>query len=191
MNTAIAILVILNLAMIGLLPIVFFRRDGHFNSAWLMTAAPFFACTAFLLLGMGGILQTQLVADAWLISTMQLLAIPASVVSITLIGLTVGVHRVPLALWHQQNDAPAEIVTWGPYARVRHPFYTSFLVNLLAACLVFPHVLTLATFIYALTALTITARGEEKRLMSSKFGNEYRSYCNHTGRFLPRLGAIQ
>ena len=189
MNTAIATLVILNLAMIGLLPIVFFRRDGQLNGAWLITAAPFFASTAFLLLGLGGFLQAQFAFNAWLTPIANLAAIVAAVASVTLIGLTVGVHRVPLALWHQQNDAPVEIVTWGPYAHVRHPFYSSFMLTLLAVFLVLPHFLTLATFAYALIALTVTARGEEQRLLVSRFGPQYRSYYSNTGRFLPRLGA--
>ena len=191
MNTAIATLVILNLAMIGLLPIVFFRRDGRFNGAWLITAAPFFASTAFLFFGLGGFLHAQFVFNAWLSPIMQLAAILAAVASVTLIGLTLGVHRVPLALWHQQNDAPVELVTWGPYARVRHPFYSSFLLTLLAAFLVLPHFLTLAAFAYALIALTVTARGEEQRLLASRFGHEYRAYYADTGRFLPRVGANQ
>ena len=189
MNSATLTLVILNLAMIGSLPIVFFRRDGRFNFAWLITAAPFFASTAFLLLGLGKFLQPQFVPSEWLASAMQFVAILAAVVSVALIGLTVGVHRVPLALWHQQNDAPAEIVTWGPYTRVRHPFYSSFLLTLLAAYLVFPHAGTLGAMIYALVALTFTAQGEERRLLASRFGHQYRHYCRNTGRFLPRSGA--
>lgn len=187
MNFTTGMLAVLNLGLIGLLPIVFFRRDGRLNRAWFATAAPFFFCAGILLLGLTGVLQASIVAGAFLDYAMQLLAIVLAVASITLIGLTMGVHRVPLALWHQQNDAPAEIVTWGPYARIRHPFYTSFLLALVGSVMAFPHYLTLAALLYAGIALTLTARGEEHRLLASKFGLQYRKYHRHTGRFLPRF----
>lgn len=191
MDAATAVLVILNLMLIGLLPLVFFRRDGRFNLAWIATAAPFFFVAGVLLLGLAGGLNGFYPANSILGAGLLLLAIVSAVCSVTLIGLTIGVHRVPLALWHQQNDAPVELVTWGPYARVRHPFYTSFMLALFAACLVLPHWSTLGALIYATICLTITARGEERRLLASAFGHQYRQYCNHTGRFLPRLGGTQ
>jgi protein-S-isoprenylcysteine O-methyltransferase Ste14 len=187
MNLAATFLVILNFLLIGLLPIVFFRRDGSFNLAWLSTAAPFFVTAVVLILGLTGFLQAVFEAELLLATAMQLLAVLASVVSIMLIGLTIGVHRVPLALWHQQNDAPVELVTWGPYARIRHPFYTSFLLAFSAAILVFPHYLTLLVWVYSSAVLTLTAKREEQRLMASAYGDQYSNYCRHTGRFLPRL----
>ena len=191
MNPAATTLVILNLSLIGLLPVVFFRRDGRFNLAWMATAAPFFLTAGALILGLVGVLQGIYPVSPMVSSALWLPAIVAAVTSVNLIGLTVGVHRVPLALWHQQNDAPVELVTWGPYSRVRHPFYTSFMLALIAACLVMPHLLTVGALVYAALALTITARGEERRLLASEFGQQYRRYCSNTGRFLPRLGSVQ
>lgn len=191
MNPAIAVLAILNLGLIGLLPVIFFRRDGRLNLAWIATAAPFFVAAAALLSGLTGIVRAYYPTHLLLNAVIPLVAIVLAVVSVTLIGLTVGVHRIPLALWHQQNDAPVELVTWGPYSRIRHPFYTSFLLALIAACLVMPHPLTIGALIYATIALTITARGEEQRLLASEFGHQYRDYYNQTGRFLPRPGGAQ
>jgi protein-S-isoprenylcysteine O-methyltransferase Ste14 len=101
--------------------------------------------------------------------------------------MTVGSHRIPLALWHQDNDAPQELVTWGPYTVVRHPFYTSFILALLAAAIAFPHPLTLVCLLYGTASLTLTAIREERRLSSSVFAAEYTRYMNNSGRFFPRI----
>ncbi len=187
MNLAATFMVILNFALIGLLPIVFFRRDGNFNLAWLATATPFFVTTVVLILGQMDFLQPVFEADQLLATAMQLLAVLAAAVSIMLIGLTIGAHRIPLALWHQKNDAPVELVTWGPYARIRHPFYSSFLLAFSAAILVLPHYLTLLACVYSSITLTMTAKREEQRLMACVYGDQYIRYFRQSSRFFPRL----
>lgn len=174
-------LLLVNFTAIGLLPILFFRRDGQFNLRWIATGAPFFVVPVGLLLGWFGVLEALPLDRGAVVATLL------SAVSIALIAMTVGTHRIPLALWHQDNDAPSEIVTWGPYARVRHPFYTSFLLAFAAAALAFPHVLTFACLAYGFVALTITAVREEARLSASAFGDEYRRYMSVSGRFFPRV----
>jgi protein-S-isoprenylcysteine O-methyltransferase Ste14 len=181
------ILVLCTFIAIGLLPLLFFRRDGEFNLRWLATGAPFFVAPAVLLMGLFGLIETHYVAGGLVLIAAQATSVILCSVSIALIAMTVATHRVPLALWHQDNDAPAEIVTWGPYSQIRHPFYTSFLLAFVAALLVFPHTLTAACLIYGAVAMTITARCEERRLADSEFGAEYRNYMAETGRFLPRL----
>ena len=185
-----SVLVLVNMAAIGLLPRVFFRKDGRFNAAWWVTAAPFFVCAlahAALLLGW---LDPSVTGTVLTVTAAA--AIPLAAISIALIGYTAGSHRVPLALWHQRDEAdrPAEIVTWGPYRWVRHPFYTAFLVALGAGFLAGPHLLTLGTLVYGLVGLTLTARREEQHLGSSQLGETYTDYARRTGRFVPRLRAV-
>lgn len=181
------VLLICDFIAIGLLPILFFRRDGRINLRWLATGAPFFVVPAALLLGQAGVLESFYLADYEVLIATQLAAVLLSVVSISLIAMTIGTHRIPLALWHQDNDAPLELVTWGPYARIRHPFYTSFLLAFMAAVLTFPHAITAACLIYGVFVLTITAQREERRLANSEFGAEYRDYMSVAGRFFPRF----
>jgi protein-S-isoprenylcysteine O-methyltransferase Ste14 len=184
-NLTLLVLLLANFAMIGLLPLCFFRRDGQLNLRWLGTALPFFVVPAALVPGFAGR------SDAWtapasLAAALDVGATLASVASIALLSVTVGAHRIPLALWHQENDAPAELVMHGPYRRVRHPFYTSFLLALLAAAAALPNVLTLGSLAWASVALNATARREERRLTASAFGPEYTRDLEGTGRFLPR-----
>ena len=51
-----------------------------------------------------------------------------------------------------------------------------------------PHGSTLAVLLFGMTVLSLTARREERRLLSSAFGGEYRAYMTRTGRFLPARG---
>jgi protein-S-isoprenylcysteine O-methyltransferase Ste14 len=106
--------------------------------------------------------------------------------SIALITLTLGIHKAPPSQWHQENDAPQELVTRGPYSRIRHPFYSGYLLAFLAAVCICPTAGTVGVFIYAGLILNHTAAREEQRLRASEFGTEYRAYMERTGRFLPR-----
>jgi len=180
------LLLICDFLAIGLLPILFFRRDGQINLRWLATGAPFFIVPAALLLGQAAVLDPSYQAHGGVLTALQVAAVLLSVTSIALIAMTVGTHRIPLALWHQDNDAPMELVTWGPYRSIRDPFYTSFLLAFAAAVFAFPHAIAVGCLIYAAVVLTVTARREERRLANSEFGEKYREYMTVAGRFFPR-----
>ena len=182
MNVTTFVLLAANLAMIGCLPAVAFRRDGRFNLLWWATASPFLLAGGALVAARVGALALSHAPEA-----VAACAVATSSLSIALLWSTAATHRVPLALWHQANDAPVHLVTWGPYRRIRHPYYASFLLALLATALAAPHPATVAAFLLGVTVLTLTARREERRLLSSQFGAEYAGYMASTGRFLPKL----
>jgi protein-S-isoprenylcysteine O-methyltransferase Ste14 len=183
MNDPVLLLILLNFAAIGALPRMFFR-DGRLGPMWWATALPFFVCPVFLLLArLSGF--EPLTPPGWA-PVLALAAVPVAVASVALICLTVGTHRTPLALWHQDDDAPGHLVTHGPYSRIRHPFYTAFILAFTAALVFFPHPVTLLALIYGAGMLNHTAAREEGRLRASEFGSEYRRYGTRTGRFLPR-----
>lgn len=188
MNAALLLLFLLNFTFIGALPFFFFRRDGRFNGMWFLTAAPFFLCSLILIASLGGGISPLIEYGSAAGRLLEMLSVPFSVTSIALIFVTVGIHRIPLALWHQENDAPQQIVTYGPYRWVRHPFYVSFLLSLLGALLFFPHPAMVFTLVYGYLILNYTAAREERRLQASQFGAEYEAYMRQTGRFLPRGG---
>lgn len=187
MNHAALVLYLINLLCIGGLPFFFFRRDGRFNARWWMTGAPFFLCGAFLVAAAFGLFIPIGYQSEWgpLLATAS---VPLAAGSIAMIFATVGIHRIPLSLWHQENDAPKQIVTYGPYRRVRHPFYVSFLMTLIGAVIYAPHPITVGLLLYGYAILNYTAAKEEARLQESEFGNEYKSYMESTGRFLPWSG---
>lgn len=185
---ALVVLILVNFSMIGLLPRIFFRADGKFNLMWWLTAGPFFIAPVAVVANQFSTEQLPglLAATSPLQQTVGVLFACASII---LISFTLGTHRIPLALWHQENDAPRQIVTWGAYKRIRHPFYTSFILGLTGAMIALPHVLTLLAWAYGIGILNFTAAKEEQKLSSSEFGKEYIEYKKNTGRFFPRLSA--
>lgn len=88
-----------------------------------------------------------------------------------------------LAPW----DPPTALVVSGPYRYVRNPMISGVLFILVAEALLFlsPAHATWALAFFALNAAYIPLL-EEPRL-ELRFGDDYRRYCQHVGRLLPRL----
>lgn len=175
-----------SLALIGALPRIFFRRDGRLNLRWLLTAAPFFAAAAFVLATAAGLAGPMYPPLDGARAMHEALGALLGCASMLLVGITLGSHRVPLALWHQDDDAPRHIVTWGAYAHIRHPFYSAFLLALAGVLVAAPHVVSLVCLAAGAVLLNTAAAREEHRLAASQFGTEYRDYRSRTGRFWPR-----
>jgi protein-S-isoprenylcysteine O-methyltransferase Ste14 len=109
------------------------------------------------------------------------------VVGLSSLGLWTMVQVTLGKQWSPQLQLRPEhhLVTSGPFARLRHPMYTAMVgyatgLALLSANWVF---VSLAL----LTAVGLALRApREERMMLETFGDEYRAYMEHAGRFLPR-----
>jgi len=185
MSSGIFTLVLLNLALMGLLPRIFFRSDGRFNLMWWLTAAPFFLVSALVCLYFLHVLS--LPWDPGFPAAREALAALLCALSLGLMCFTLGTHRRRLSLWHQSNDAPEEIVTYGAYKRIRHPFYASFILAMIATVVLCPSPWTATLTLYSVLMLNYTAAGEERKLSASAFGDKYRVYMTQSGRFLPKF----
>ena len=85
-----------------------------------------------------------------------------------------------------KTRADHTLVTTGPYRWVRHPLYSAgiifwFGISLLAATWVFM-ALTGAALLFLLRRVP-----QEEADLLEKFGDNYRAYMEHTGRFFPRV----
>lgn len=76
------------------------------------------------------------------------------------------------------------LVTTGPYRWVRHPFYLSSGLAILANSLATANWFIFATGSTAVMLLGVRTRKEEENLIA-RFGDDYRGYMKRTGRFLP------
>jgi protein-S-isoprenylcysteine O-methyltransferase Ste14 len=80
------------------------------------------------------------------------------------------------------------MITTGPYAWVRHPFYTSTALAVLANSLATANWFIFTTGCAVLALLVLRCRTEEDNLVA-RFGDAYQDYARRTGRFLPRFGS--
>lgn len=80
------------------------------------------------------------------------------------------------------------LVMKGPYRWVRHPFYDSVALLLLAISLAAGNWYLLVTGSLVLTLLVLRTPREEERLVA-RFGDDYRAYMARTNRFVPTVRA--
>jgi protein-S-isoprenylcysteine O-methyltransferase Ste14 len=79
-----------------------------------------------------------------------------------------------------------ELITFGPYALVRHPIYTGLLTAFLGTAIALTQFRGLLAFVLIFLSLGYKLRLEEK-WMRSQFGDTYLNYCRHTTALIPWL----
>ncbi len=79
-----------------------------------------------------------------------------------------------------------QLVTSGPYRFIRHPLYTFASSFFIGAILVAGSWVLLLVALPAMWAL-LSRTPQEESLLESRFGQQYRDYMQHTGRYFPRL----
>ena len=77
------------------------------------------------------------------------------------------------------------LVTRGPYRWVRHPFYDSMALLILANSLIAANWFLFLTGSLVVLLIVVRTRTEEAKLLA-RFGDAYRAYMMRTGRFVPR-----
>jgi protein-S-isoprenylcysteine O-methyltransferase Ste14 len=77
------------------------------------------------------------------------------------------------------------LVTHGPYRWVRHPFYDSMALLILAIAVMAANWFLLLSGCLVLLLIAVRTRTEEEKLLA-RFGDAYRAYMMQTGRFVPR-----
>lgn len=80
------------------------------------------------------------------------------------------------------------LVTSGPYRWVRHPLYTVGASLFIAFGMMADNWFIVALGILTFILMAIRTPKEEANLIE-KFGDEYREYMQHTGRFFPKAGS--
>jgi protein-S-isoprenylcysteine O-methyltransferase Ste14 len=113
------------------------------------------------------------------------------------LGFIIGLLSIALIIWVQlelgrqfspqlQLRREHQLITSGPYSRVRHPLYTAIYGLGLSLALVSANWFFVAFFVLSLVGLCLRVPKEERMLLD-QFGDEYRAYMQHTGRFFPKM----
>jgi len=113
------------------------------------------------------------------------------------LGFIIGLLAIALMIWVElelgrqfspqlQLRQEHQLITSGPYSRVRHPLYTALIAYGLSLALVSANWFFVAFFILSMFGLFLRVPKEE-RMMLDQFGDQYRTYMQHTGRFFPKV----
>jgi protein-S-isoprenylcysteine O-methyltransferase Ste14 len=131
-------------------------------------------------LAMGGVVRP--LSGHWLIGR--------GFVSITALGLgtalAISAQRHLAGEWRAGVEASESLVTTGPFARVRNPFYVGCMLASASVVMVVPSPVALAGLALHIAAAEIIVRGVEEPILAQAHGVEFSTYKERTGRFLPR-----
>ena len=98
-------------------------------------------------------------------------------------------HKALGAMWSHSLDLREDhkLVTTGIYEKVRHPMYTAFWLWALSQPFLLSNWIAGFAGIAGFGTLYFLRVGQEEALMEERFGEEYRDYCQRTGRLIPRF----
>lgn len=85
------------------------------------------------------------------------------------------------------SNEVGRIVTTGPFAIVRHPFYVSYILAWLSSTFLFNSLILWITLTYLIAFYFLSARKEEGVILKSVYSKEYRKYIQNVGMFLPGI----
>jgi protein-S-isoprenylcysteine O-methyltransferase Ste14 len=80
-----------------------------------------------------------------------------------------------------------QLVTEGPYRRIRHPMYTAFILIGIAWFFLSENWLIAGLWMAATIVVIATRMNAEERMLLHQFGETYQVYSKQTGRFLPKI----
>ncbi len=113
------------------------------------------------------------------------------------VGFGVGILSVIFWTWTQltldtqwsaqlQLKKDHHLITTGPYARIRHPLYAGMFGWCLSLSLLTANWIFVVVCLISIVGLFYRVPKEEQ-MMIEAFGDEYKAYMQHTGRFFPKL----
>jgi protein-S-isoprenylcysteine O-methyltransferase Ste14 len=103
--------------------------------------------------------------------------------ALTLVGAGVCFRWYVFWRRHYRGD----LLTEGPYAHVRHPFYTGFLALALGLTILIPIWETLLLAVFSVTGIVFFIEREEEYLLSH-YGKSYRNYAKRVPwKLIPRI----
>lgn len=117
----------------------------------------------------------------------QLFGLMIMLASVVLFWMTIRETRKAQLLAAFDEGLPHGLVTTGPYAYVRHPFYTSYIMLWLGWAISCWHIAAIVPSVFMVVTFWFAARDEEAKFARTKFATAYADYKRATGRFFPQL----
>ena len=85
------------------------------------------------------------------------------------------------------HPLPERLLTDGPFAWVRHPFYAGYMMGAVAPCVAIAHPALVVIALLMIAMVLNAAFREERVWLSSPRAEAYRQYQQRTGMFVPLL----
>jgi protein-S-isoprenylcysteine O-methyltransferase Ste14 len=85
------------------------------------------------------------------------------------------------------GEVPARVCDSGPYRYVRHPFYLSYIAAFVGVAVAFPSLIVGGICLLNIVLFVYMALDDERVLLASALGNDYRAYRARVGMFVPRF----
>ena len=138
-----------------------------------------------------GFLVLYAINPAW----MEVLSVPFPT-WLRWVGVGLGCASFGLYAWaqatlgkewspHLQMRAEHHLVTTGPYARMRHPIYSAYMVFMTSIALVTANWFFIGLLVVSIVVFAFRIPKEEQMLIDS-FGEEYKAYMRRTGGLFPK-----
>lgn len=105
------------------------------------------------------------------------------------LGALESAKRVHLPRTLVDDPMPKALITGGPFALVRHPFYLAYGLAWMAAPVATHGPVITISGLLAVVVYVYAARREE-RLLEAHFGDAYRAYRSRTGAIFPSISAL-
>jgi protein-S-isoprenylcysteine O-methyltransferase Ste14 len=113
-------------------------------------------------------------------------------------GIGMAVVSLPLLAWvlqalgkqwsrNLQLQDDHELITDGPYKRVRHPMYTIIFLTMSSLAFISANLLIIIPAVVAMGAI-YSRIDKEEAMLKEAFPGQYEQYMNRTGKLLPKLG---
>ena len=117
----------------------------------------------------------------------QLIGFAMLVVSFIVFWITIRESSNAKLLAAFDEKLPHGLLKTGPYSVVRHPFYTSYLIQWIGWAIAAWHPAAIVPVVLMTVTYWNAARGEEAKFAKTDMAEEYAAYMKTTGRFFPKL----
>jgi len=137
---------------------------------------------AFAVIHFGGILLLGPVSPRWAAAGIAMYV----VATLLFLSALEAARRVPLPRTLVSDTMPKALITGGPFALARHPFYVSYTLAWMAAPVATHGPVITLSGVLAVIIYIVAARREERQL-EAHFGAAYRAYRAKAGWILPSI----
>ncbi|WP_447925971.1 methyltransferase family protein [Georgenia muralis] len=136
-------------------------------------------------LALSGLVEVFAWTPGWL-SWVGLIAVVAAMAGVLVAQGGMG------ASWRIGVDADerTDLVTTGPFAKIRNPIFSAMVTALLGMTLMVPGVVTVAALLALVVAVELQVRFVEEPYLVRVHGQAYLSYAQTAGRFVPGVGRL-